>query len=43
MLLILGVVGGIINIIATKTFSDIGLVIDDVTLLFLILYKSNNK
>lgn len=43
VLLVLSVVSGVINIITTKTFSDIGLVIDAVTLFYLILYRRENN
>ncbi|MBR1883436.1 MAG: hypothetical protein IJ809_00555 [Clostridia bacterium] len=43
ILLILGVVSGIVTMLTTKSFYDARLVIDAVTLLFLIRYKTANK
>lgn len=43
VLLVLGVVSGVINVITTKSFSNVGLVIDAVTLFYLILYRKENN
>ena len=43
VLLVLSVVGSVINMITTKSYSDIGLVIDAVTLFYLIRYRKENS